>query len=376
MNTSNTVWRRKNPYPSTVLTNQLLSGEGSNKEIRHYEFDLGDSGITYSPGDGLGVVPLNDPSLVSAILTRLNISPDAEIPGRDGNIGTLMTEIMEISTPNSGLVIAVEKQANNEELSHIVATRDREALDAFLWSKDILDILNLNANITFTAEEFFKLLRPLMHRTYSISSSPKKYPDQIHATIATVRYHAHHREHGGVCSTFLADRIKQGEKVGIFMVPNKNFQLPEDDSTPIIMIGPGTGVAPFLAFLQEREARGAKGKNWLFFGDQHRTTDYIYKKDLEALMEKGLTRLDLAFSRDQNEKLYVQHRLKQHEKEIYKWIEEGANIYVCGDATRMAPDVDETLREILIQNGNMSEDKAIDFLEDMQLQKRYLRDIY
>lgn len=376
MNTTKTVWRRKNPYPSTVLRNRLLSGEGSNKEIRHYEFDLGDSGITYNPGDGLGVVPTNDPALVAAILSRLNISPDTEIPGRDADIQTLMTETMEISIPASTLVMAVEKQAENEELSHIVATRDREALDAFLWSKDILDVLNLNPAISFSAEEFFKLLRPLMHRTYSISSSPAKYPNQIHATIATVRYHSHHREHGGVCSTFLSDRTEEGSKVGIFLVPNKNFQLPEDDASPMIMIGPGTGVAPFLSFLQERESRGATGKNWLFFGDQHRQTDYIYQHDLEKFKENGLTRLDLAFSRDQSEKVYVQHRMKKHGAELYQWIEEGASVYVCGDATRMAPDVDEALREIIMQYGKKTEDQAVDFLEDLQLRKRYLRDVY
>ncbi len=372
-----TKWRRKNPYMATVLTNRLLSGEGSAKEIRHFEFDLGDSGITYRPGDGFGVIPLNDLALVSEILNRLNLSADIMVPGKDVDLGTYLTNTMEICKPSSAFLKAIAEKGANEEILRLLENRDREAVEAYLWSKDCLDLLNMHKQVLFSAEEFVKLLRPLMHRTYSISSSPSKTPDQIHTTVACVRYHSHNRDHGGVSSTFLADRVKPGGKVGVFMVPNRHFQLPEGESTSLIMIGPGTGIAPFLSFLSERQASGSKGKNWLFFGDQHRETDYIYRSEIEAFQNSGiLTKLDLAFSRDQSEKLYVQHRMKENGAELYKWIEHGAYIYICGDASRMAPDVHEALTDIVMDHGGKSEDEATDYLEQMQLKKRYLRDVY
>ncbi len=377
-------WRRKNPYMATVLTNRLLSGEGSVKEIRHFEFDLGDSGITYRPGDGFGVIPLNDPALVSDILKRLNLSAETPVPGKDTDLATYLTTTMEICKPSSAFLKAVAEKGNNEEINRLLENRDREAIEAYLWSKDCLDLLNMHPEISFSAEEFVKLLRPLMHRTYSISSSPSRTPDQIHTTIACVRYHSHNRDHGGVSSTFLSDRVNPGDKVGVFMVPNRNFQLPEGDSDvtggdykSLIMIGPGTGIAPFLSFLHERQITGNKGKNWLFFGDQHRKTDYIYQSEIEQFQNSGiLTKLDLAFSRDQSEKLYVQHKMAENGAELYHWIQDGAYIYICGDASRMAPDVHEALTEILITHGNKTKDEAIDYLEKMQLEKRYLRDVY
>ncbi len=370
-------WTRKNPYTSVVSTNRLLSGEGSAKEIRHFEFELGDSGIKYEAGDALGVMPVNNPKLVSDILGRLNLSADAAVSGQDTDLGTLLTNSFEISMPSKDLIRAIEERAGNDELSHIVTHGDKEAMDNFLWSKDSLDLLNLNPEVAFTADEFVGLLKPLQHRAYSISSSSLRNPDQIHLTIASVRYHSHGRDHGGVCSTFLADLVNEGDTSGIFLSPNKAFRVPEDNDVPMIMVGPGTGIAPFRAFLHERQERGAEGKNWLFFGDQHRSCDYIYEDEIEEMATSGiLHKLDLAFSRDQSEKVYVQTRMKESGVDLYAWLEEGGYFYICGDATRMAKDVDKALHNIVMEHGGRTEEQAVEYINTMKKEKRYLRDVY
>ncbi len=370
-------WTRKNPYTSVVSTNRLLSGEGSAKEIRHFEFELGDSDIKYEAGDALGVMPVNNPELVSDILGRLNLSADAAVSGQDAALGTLLTNGFEISMPSKDLIRAIEERAGNDELSHIVTHGDKEAMDNFLWSKDSLDLLNLNPEVSFTADEFVGLLKPLQHRAYSISSSSLRNPDQIHLTIASVRYHSHGRDHGGVCSTFLADLVSEGDTAGIFLSPNKAFRVPEDNDVPMIMVGPGTGIAPFRAFLHERQERGAKGKNWLLFGDQHRSCDYIYEDEIEEMATAGvLHKLDLAFSRDQAEKVYVQTRMKESGADLYAWLEEGGYFYICGDATRMAKDVDKALHDIVMEHGGRSEEQAVEYVNAMKKEKRYLRDVY
>ncbi|MES0808101.1 sulfite reductase subunit alpha [Roseibium sp. SCPC15] len=370
-------WSRKSPYPSSLAVNRLLSGDTSAKEIRHYEFALGDIGLTYAAGDALGVMPVNDPALVQAVLERLNSSFETAVDGVSGAFGEALQHRFEISTPSRDLIAAVEKRAEHQELSHVLQHGDKEALEAWLWGKDVLDLLQLLPQGALSATDFAALLKPLQHRAYSISSSPLEAPDHIHLTVASVRYRTHGRNHGGVCSTFLADRIETNGTAGIFVSPNKSFRLPDDETRPVIMVGPGTGIAPFRAFLQERRAGGASGANWLFFGDQHKASDFIYEDELSELSAQGvLNRLDLAFSRDQDQKIYVQHRMKENGKDLFAWLEDGAYFYVCGDATRMAKDVDRALHDVIAEFGNLSADDANAYVNNLKREKRYLRDVY
>ena len=371
------IWNRKNPYPATLAVNYLLSGELSGKEIRHYEFDLEDSGLVYETGDALNVMPVNDDELVAKILERLLVSGDIILEGQEKSLTELLTFQYEISTPSRKLIAAVEAQAKDEMFSHVVKNGDKEALADYLWGKDTLDLLNINSEIYFSALEFLALLKPLQHRAYSISSSPNKHPGSVHLTVASVRWNDNGRDHLGVCSTFLADRIAQNGKAGVFISPNKAFRIPSNDDAPMIMVGPGTGVAPFRAFLEERQIRGAKGQNWLFFGDQTRASDFIYEQELIEMQAAGvLTRLDLAFSRDQKEKVYVQNKMHEHGAELYQWLENGGYFYVCGDATRMAKDVDQALCDIIAAQGSLSSDKAKEYVNNLKREKRYLRDVY
>ncbi|MEO0484761.1 MAG: sulfite reductase flavoprotein subunit alpha [Pseudomonadota bacterium] len=370
-------WNRKNPYPSAVVENTLLSGTNSAKEIRHFSFDLGDSGMTYEAGDALGVMPINAPDLVEAWLTRLGADADMAIPGQDAPLGELLTKRFEIMTPGREFIREIEKRAGHEELSHVQGNGDKEALEAFLWGKDALDLMNLNPGLTFDPAQVVSWLKPLQHRAYSISSCPVAHPGEVHLTVAAVRWMAEGRAHKGVASTFLADMAPEGTPVGIFMSPNKSFRIPTDDSVPMVMVGPGTGIAPFRAFLEARRERGAQGMNWLFFGDQHRESDFIYEDELAAMSEAGvLNRLDLAFSRDQKEKIYVQNRMVENGKALFAALEEGGHFYVCGDATRMAKDVDAALHAIIAEHGALSEDAATDYVNALKRDKRYVRDVY
>ena len=371
------IWNRKNPYPAKVSVNKLLSGPSSGKEIRHYEIDLADSGLTYETGDALNVMPVNDGVLVKKLTERLSVDCDIVLEGQEKSIADLLTYQYEISTPSRNLIAAVEAQAKHEKFSHVLKNGDKEALADFLWGKDTLDLLNLNSEITFTADEFLGLLKPLQHRAYSISSSPSKHLGSVHLTVASVRWREEGRDHLGVCSTFLADRVTANGTAGVFVSPNKAFRIPANDDAPMIMVGPGTGVAPFRAFLEERQMRGAKGKNWLFFGDQTRDSDFIYEQQLLEMQAVGvLSRLDLAFSRDQKEKIYVQNKMHECSVELYQWLEKGAYFYVCGDATRMAKDVDQALRDIVATQANLSADQATDYVNNLKREKRYLRDVY
>ena len=373
-------WNRKNPYIADLSTNRLLSGEGSAKEIRHFEFSLGDSGIEYEAGDALGVMPVNNEELADAVIARLGY--DADTDAGDGkSLREALIHDYEICSVSRDFLKAVAKQADDSVLTHVVEHGDKDAIEDYLWSKDQLDLLNLYPTLQFDLEEYLGLLKPLQHRAYSISSSPKAAPDHIHLTVASVRFESHGRMHGGVCSTFMADRCAGEENIcgtaGIFLSPNKAFRLPADDDAPVIMVGPGTGVAPFRAFLQDREASGAKGRNWLFFGDQKKENDFIYQSEIEAWKEKGtLSRLDLAFSRDQEEKIYVQQRMQENGAELFKWLEEGAYFYVCGDASRMAKDVDAALHRIIAKEADLTDDSAHDYVARLKKEKRYLRDVY
>ncbi|MCP4206572.1 MAG: sulfite reductase flavoprotein subunit alpha [Shimia sp.] len=368
-------WGRKNPYLSTMLDNHVVSGAKSAKEIRHIAFDLGNSGMTYEAGDALGVMPVNAPDLVQAWLDRLGAGAETDISGQQ--LGDLLTTSLEIMAPSRDLIRAIEPLAKNDELSHIVGNGDKEALEHYLWSKDALDLLNLNPELALDPAQVISWLKPLQHRAYSISSSSKAHPGEVHLTVAAVRWMYENRPHSGVCSTFLADHVPEGAIAGIFMSPNKSFRVPEDDSVPMIMVGPGTGVAPFRAFLEERRERAASGVNWLFFGDQHRASDFIYEDEISAFSASGLlTRLDLAFSRDQAEKVYVQHRMVENGKDLFAQLEEGGYFYVCGDATRMARDVDGALHHIIETQGGMSSEAAIEYVNRLKRDKRYVRDVY
>lgn len=371
-------WNRRNPYPATVLTNELLSGPGSAKEVRHLELDLGDSGISYEPGDGIGIAPANDPELVDLLLDRLGAAGDELIADRKATytLREALTTRYEISAPSKYLVRAVADRTGHPELSRLLDAGDPQALDAWLHGLDVLDLVDLDPTFTPTPEELLEELSPLAHREYSISSSPRVHGDTVHITMATVRYTVADRDRGGVCSTHLADRCAPGDTVPVFISPNKKFRLPADD-VPAIMIGPGTGIAPFRAFLHERAATGASGSNWLFFGDQHRAHDHLYAAELDRLAAGGvLDRLDLAFSRDQDHKVYVQDRMREHGAELFAWLESGAHLYVCGDAATMADDVDAALHEIVAEHGGLDAEQAVGYIDRLRSENRYLRDVY
>ncbi|PLW78661.1 diflavin oxidoreductase [Cohaesibacter celericrescens] len=369
-------WSRKTPFHAPVTVNRLLSGDESAKEIRHYEFDLSNDGPSYVAGDALGVIPTNDPALVSAWLQRLGVSGDTAVAGKDQSLEDILLNNLEISSPSNEFVKAVAERADDDHLKHIVDHGDKDSLEAYLWSKDALDVMLLHPNVQFSVDEILGLFKPLQHRAYSISSSSKAFTNSVHLTIASVRYDSHGRSHGGVASCFLADRVGNAASK-VFVAPNKSFRIPENNDVPMIMVGPGTGIAPFRAFLQERQAIGSKGTNWLFFGDQHEKCDFIYKDELTEMQSAGvLHRMDLAFSRDQKEKIYVQTRMKENAKDLYAALEEGGHFYVCGDASRMAKDVDRTLHEIIAEQSGRNDDATTDYVNRLKKDKRYVRDVY
>ncbi|WP_082398830.1 MULTISPECIES: diflavin oxidoreductase [unclassified Pseudonocardia] len=365
------TWDRRNPFAAVLAHSVRLSGPGSDKEIRHHELALADSGITYAAGDALNVLPANDPELVEALIEHLG--HDRDTAAGDRPLHEALTHAHEIVTPSKDLLAVLAERTADDEMR--AALGDRGTRDAYLWGRDLLELLR-RARLRLEVEEFLGLLRPLQHRAYSISSSPLVSPDRIHLTVASVRYSCGDRATGGVCSTHLADRLTTGDTTGVFLQPNTTFRPPADD-VDMIMVGPGTGIAPFRAFLQEREARGATGRNWLLFGDRHREHDFLYETELTEWAGSGLlTHLDLAFSRDQAEKVYVQTRMREHGARLHAWLAQGAHLYVCGDATRMARDVDAALHAAVAEHGGTDADGAAAFVADLKREKRYLRDVY
>ncbi|KHO25993.1 FAD-binding protein [Mycolicibacterium setense] len=340
---------RNRPIAVPVTVNRLLTTAASDKEVRHYELDLSGSGITYEAGDSLAVHATNDPDLVAAMLAELKVGPEHRVADAEEALGVLLTEKLEIRTPSRAL----------QELTGPAA-----------YGEDVLDLIR---RADLTVDEVVDTLRPLQFRDYSIASSPLVHADHVHLTVATVRYDGTDRRHGGVASTYLAERA---QTVRVHLRPNHHFRLPAGD-VPIIMIGPGTGIAPFRAFLQERQATAASGRSWLFFGDRRRTTDFLYGDELTGFVESGtLSRLDLAFSRDQAAKLYVQQRMRESSKELFDWLQDGAHIYVCGDADRMAKDVDAALHQIVAESGGMDAEAAHAYVNDLIKTHRYVRDVY
>lgn len=372
-------YSRKNPFPATLQVNKIITAENSSKETRHYEISIAGSGLSYEAGDALCVIPTNCPQLVSDIIKaiRCNGDEDEPVSGEFTSLSEALRTQFEIKQPSKELLEEIANRSGDQELNSIVASGDKDKLSDYLWGRDTLDLLLQFPQVEFSAAEFLALLKPLQHRAYSISSSGKMYPDSVHLTVASVRYESYNRNHKGVCSTYLADIANDSNPVKIFFTPNKIFRVPDDNSLPMIMVGPGTGVAPFRAFLQERQFRKANGKNWLFFGDRNAATDFIYKDELQAMQNSGLlTRLDLAFSRDQAEKIYVQDQMLAHGAELFAWLEQGGYFFVCGDAYRMAKDVDQALHEVIAKFGNKTPEQAIEYVNQLKKDKRYVRDVY
>jgi sulfite reductase (NADPH) flavoprotein alpha-component len=373
-----TAYGKANPFPAKLLKNVLLNKPGSGKEVRHYEISLAGSGLTYEAGDALGVVPVNCPEVVAALIAALHSTPDApvNVGGMTVPLGEALARHYDILKPTPELLAFVGGRGFANDLQPLLAPERRDDLKRWVFGRDVLDALGLLPEPP-PLVEFLPLLRRLTPRLYSISSSPKAHPGEVHLTVSSVRYESHGRERKGVASTFLADRVGDAEFVKVFVQPSHGFKPPASGETPMIMVGPGTGIAPFRAFLEERLATGAQGKNWLLFGDQKRDTDFLYEERLTEWQRSGfLTRLDLAFSRDQEQKIYVQDRMLEHAAELWSWLEAGAHFYVCGDASRMAKDVDAALHQIVETGGGQSTDAAKAYVAKLKSDKRYQRDVY
>ncbi len=361
-------YSRKNPFSAPLLCSRVLNASGSAKEVRHVEFSLEGSGLVYETGDALGVFPQNSPELVAELLTTLGCDGEEAVPVPNGSTTSLrhaLTAHYDLGKPSPELV------------SRFAAPTSGGGAATATVVLHLIDVVLARPETRLAPVDFVRLLRPLQPRLYSISSSLRAHPGQVHLTVGAVRYEAHGRARHGVCSTFLADRCTPGTAVPVYVHGNKAFKLPADPAAPIIMVGPGTGIAPFRAFLQERRATGAKGKNWLLFGDQRESTDFLYRDEFLAWSRDGhLARLDLAWSRDQAEKIYVQNRMIEQASELYAWLEAGAYFYVCGDANRMAKDVDAALHKIVERAGGKSAAQAADYVQSLQAAKRYARDVY
>ncbi len=372
------AYSRKNPFPARLVVNRTLTGNGSGKETRHFEISLEGSGLAYEAGDALGVVPSNCPVLVEEILGALRGTGDEPVVvGKTAcTLHEALLRHVEIQRIPKDLVSLLAAKSGNPALYDLADGAHQAQWEEFTLGRGVIDLLLQCLGAKLEANDFLKCLRPLQPRLYSIASSPKANPHSVHLTVGIVRYVTHGRERKGVCSTFLADRVKDAP-LPVFVHTNPHFRPPRDGSRPVIMIGPGTGIAPFRGFLQERKASGASGKNWLFFGDQHESTDFLYREEWNLFQKEGvLTRLDAAFSRDQAEKIYVQHRMLEHASELFAWLEEGAHFYVCGDAKRMAKDVDTALHELIRKASGRTTEQAAEYVQTLKNDKRYQRDVY
>jgi sulfite reductase (NADPH) flavoprotein alpha-component len=370
------AYSKKNPFPSALLERVNLNGRGSAKETIHMELLLEDSGLTYEPGDALGVIPVNDPDYVDEILTALDANAEEEVVTSKG-IESLRDALMgtfEITTVTRPFLRAYAEAVESEEMTALIG--DNEKLNAWLHGRELIDVLTTWPAKGIPTAEFLDMLRKMPPRLYSIASSLAAHPDEVHLCVGVTRYEAHGRTRKGVCSTYLADRVALDETIRVYVDTNKNFKLPSSVDTPIIMVGPGTGIAPFRAFVEDRELQGG-GKNWLFFGEQHFDTDFLYQTEWQQWHKDGvLDNIDVAFSRDQKDKIYVQDRMRQKAKELYAWLQEGAHLYVCGDESHMAHDVHAALLDIVKDEGGMSAEDADAYVKTLQKDRRYQRDVY
>ncbi len=364
------------------VTNRLLTGHGSGKVTRHHEISLEDAPVHYLPGDALGIHPFNDPGLVQRVIDVVGGTGDEVMPGPHGTSCTFREALgqLNLNAPTRRLIEYYAAQgvaefeplldkANAEKLKHYTSAIDE--------AHDVLDVLEAHRTVAITPLELVTALRRNLPRLYSVASSQKMCPGQVHALIVSVRYTIRDRERLGVSSTYVAERWPVGTTAEAYLQnQQKHFAMPCSSTTPMIMVGPGTGLAPFRAFIQERRATGATGRNWLFFGEQRRASDFFYADELTGYERDGLLRLDLAFSRDQEQKVYVQHRMRERAKDIWAWLEDGAEFFVCGDKNRMAADVDRELQLIIQTAGGKTEDQAREYVEAMRATKRYKRDVY
>ena len=370
---------KKNPFPSPLLNSYDLNKEGSARETYHVELSLKDSGLEYQVGDALGVLSHNPAQVVDEILPLLpfNVKDAVPLPsGAEVSLREALITSYDIRSLNKRLLKAWSERSGSPFLRALVEGGSREEIEEFCWGRELIDLINDHPADFADGEEFVSVLKKLQPRLYSIASSPNAHPGEVHLTVAIVRYNSHGRDRGGVCSTYLSDRV--GDVCsGVFVHNNKAFRLPEDHSKDIIMVGPGTGIAPLRAFLEEREVSKASGRNWLFFGNPCRATDFIYEDEINAWVDNGtLSKLDLAFSRDQENKIYVQDRMLEAGTELWDWLQGGGYFYVCGDASRMAKDVDKALQTIVKTHGGLSDEEAIDYLKNLKKEKRYARDVY
>ncbi len=365
---------KKNPFTSKLLVNKNLNTEESAKATHHLEFCLKDSGLQYEAGDALGVYPVNSTQLVNDILALLPFD-GSEVISETESFRDVLQKTYEIRNLTIPVLKAWADIAKDESLVKLLD--DKAATSDFMWGRDIIDLLK-QYPITFESPtDFLSLLKKLTPRLYSISSSPKAHPDEVHLTVGLVQYESNGTTRKGVCSSFLAERCDDAQPPRVFMHSNKAFRPPENPETPMIMVGPGTGIAPFRAFLEERAATQASGKNWLFFGNPHVATDFLYQDELEQFQKDGyLSQLSTAFSRDQAEKVYVQDKIIEHGEKLYSWLESGAHFYVCGDASRMAKDVDKALHQIIETYGKLSSADAAEYVNRLKADKRYGRDVY
>lgn len=367
------------PFPAPVVNRVLLSAPGSHKETWHFELSLENSGLSYEPGDALAMIPRNAPDVVEAVIAAGRLNPDATVPlpgGGEAPLHTALTSHYDITTLSKPLLEKYAAATRRDDLQQLIGANG--ALPEYLDGRQLIDLLADYPHEGALAESnLVALLRRLPARLYSIASSPRAHQGEVHLTVAAVRYQSHGRPRKGVCSTYLADLVKKGDTTPVYIHPNNHFRPPADPSVPLIMVGPGTGVAPFRAFVEDRAASGVQGRSWLFFGDQRYSFDFLYQLEWQQHLKNGhLTRLDVAFSRDQPEKVYVQHRLRERARELFAWLEEGACFYVCGDATRMAPDVHEALIDVVQTGGDRPREAAEAYVDALRQSKRYLRDVY
>ena len=373
-------YTRNNPFLSTVTVNELLTGEGSEKETRHVELTL-DDGMAYTPGDAVGILPDNRREAVDEVLAALRFKGDERVLDHykvEIDLDEALRTRLAIGKLTRGSVTQFAKLASEVEGLKVMTGPDNKArAEEYCWGREFVDLALDFPGVVKEPQQLFNILARLTPRMYSIASSQAMHPDDVQTTVRVVRYDAHGRERQGLASGHLGDRAPVGTTMPIFLHANQNFRLPEDPSMPVIMIGPGTGIAPFRAFLEERQATGQAGENWLFFGEQREKLDFLYKDQFLAMQQDGvLTRLDTAFSRDQAKKVYVQDRMQEQAKELYAWLERGAYFYVCGDATRMAKDVELALLDVIARGSNGTLDHAAEYLAGMKKQKRYQRDVY
>lgn len=378
---SQPIYSRSNPFHAEVLENINLNGRGSNKETRHLELNLEGSGLQYEPGDSLGVIPENEEQLVDQLLFVAEWNPDEELvinkQGETASLRDALITTFDITSLSKPLLKKAAAFANGNALANLLAPENNEQLRTYIHGRDLIDLTQDYGPWQVPAAEFITILRKIPVRLYSIASSLKANPEEVHLTVGALRYEANGRKRSGVCSTQCAERADVGATLPVFIQSNNSFRLPQNPDTPILMIGAGTGVAPYRAFMEEREELDIPGEAWLFFGEQHFVSDFLYQTEWQQWLKDGvLTKMDVAFSRDTAEKVYVQHRLFEKSKEVYQWLEAGANVYVCGDEKYMAKDVHATLVTILEQQGNMNSEQAEAYLTSMRSNKRYLRDVY